>query len=151
MHISKAPSATVSFSDLVSDYGVVDFRQALTVFIAAYNEPSLNRNQLQKVVYRIFLPFQKVPVFHKVNIWNDDPLDCVDEKRAQDVIHCCPVRMTKKGTKKGTKLPAQFDTALVSVYAAPGGGITGELCSTYCLKPHLTHLTAPLGSHVGQI
>jgi hypothetical protein len=131
IHISKTPSANVPFSELISDYGAIDFRQALTVFIAAYNEPSLNRHQLQKAAYRVFLPFQKVPVFHKVKIWNDDPLDRVDGKKALDVIHSCPARILKKGTKKGTKAPAQFDTALVNVDAVPGSGVAGELYLMY--------------------
>jgi len=125
-HISKTPSSNVPFSELISDYGAVDFRQALTVFIAAYNEPSLSRHQLQKAAYRILLPFQKVHVFHKIKIWNDDPLDRVDGKKALDVIHSSPARTTKKGAKKGTKLPARFDTALINVDAVPGGGVTGE-------------------------
>ena len=135
MHISKTPSANVSFSKLVSDYGTIDFRQALTVFIAAYNEPSLNWNQLQKAAYRIFLPFQKVSVFHKVKIWNDDPLDRVDSKKALDIIHSCPERTMKKGAKKGTKLPARFDTALINVEAVPGDGIAGEPHPTYHVVP----------------
>ena len=125
IHIAKTPSANVPFSELVSDYGAVDFRQALTVFIAAYDEPSLNRQQLQNAAYRVFLPFQKVSVFHKVKIWNDDPLDRVDGKKALDVIHSCPARTTKKGAKKGTKLPARFDTALINTDAIPGSGVTG--------------------------
>ena len=35
--------------------------------------------------------------------------------------------MMKKGTKKGTKVPARFDTALVDVGAIPGSGVVGEL------------------------
>ena len=97
------------------------------MFITAYNEPSLNRHQLQKAAFRVFLPFQKVLVFHKVKIWNDNPLDHVDGKKVLDVIHSCPARMMKKGTKKGIKVPAQFDTALVDVSAIPGSGIVGEL------------------------
>ena len=125
IRVSKTPSANVPFNELVSDYGAVDFRQALTVFIAAYNEPSLSRQQLQKAAYRVFLPFQKVHVFHKVKIWNDDPLDRVDGKKALDAIYSCPARTTKKGIKKGIKLPARFDTALIDTDAIPGSGVTG--------------------------
>lgn len=131
IHISKTPSANVPFGELISDYGAIDFRQALTVFIAAYNEPLLNRHQLQKAAYRVFLPFHKVPVFHKVRIWNDDPLGHVDGKKALDVIHSYPARTMKKGAKKGTKIPARFDTALVDVDAIPGSGIVGELYLIY--------------------
>ena len=68
IHISKTPSGNILFSELISNYGAVDFWQALTVFIAAYNEPSLNRHQPQKTAFRVFLPFRKVLVFHKVKI-----------------------------------------------------------------------------------
>lgn len=127
IHISKMPSGNILFSELISNYSVVDFWQALTVFITAYNEPLLNQHQLQKAAFRVFLPFRKVLVFHKAKIWNDNPLDCVDGKKVLDVIHSCPARMMKKGTKKGTKVPAQFDTALVDVGAIPGSGVVGEL------------------------
>ena len=147
IHMSKTPSANARFSDLASDYGAADFRQALTVFVAAYNEPSLNRQQLQKAAFRVFLPFQKVPVFHKVKVWNDDPLDHIDGKKALDVIHSHPARAIKKGNKKGGKLPARFDTALINVSAIPGGGITGELYQTYHMQRHLT----AIGSRVGQV
>jgi hypothetical protein len=105
------------------------------VFIAAYNDPSLNRHQLQNAAYRIFFPFQKVPVFHKVKIWNDDPLDRVDGKKALDVIHSCPARTARKGAKNGTKLPARFDTALISVNAIPGSGVTGKRYGMRCTDP----------------
>jgi hypothetical protein len=105
------------------------------VFIAAYNDPSLNRHQLQNAAYRIFFPFQKVSVFHKVKIWNDDPLDHVDGKKALDVIHSHPARTARKGAKKGTGLPARFDTALINVDAMPGNGVTGELYQIHCTGP----------------
>jgi len=40
IQMSKTPSvSSVDFDTLVSDYGAIDFRQALTVFIASYNQP----------------------------------------------------------------------------------------------------------------
>jgi len=124
IHITKTPSvSSVHFDQLTSDYGAIDFRQALTVFIASYNQPTLSRRQLQSEAFEIFLPFQKVPVFHKVKLWNDDPLSKSDGGKTLDIIHTRP----KVKTKKGANLPARFDTALIDVDADPGGGVTGNL------------------------
>ena len=126
IHMSRTPSiSSVDFDTLVSDYGAVDFQQALTVFIASYNQPSLNRRQLQNEAYKIFLPFKKVPVFHKIKVWNDDPQERVESKKTLDVIHCHPKTISKKGSKKGTSIPARFDTAVIDVDALPGTGVTG--------------------------
>ena len=128
IHMTKTPSvSSVNFNQIVSEYGAVDFRQALTVFIASYNQPTLSRRQLQNEAFKIFLPFQKVPVFHKVKLWNDDPLNISEGKRTLDVIHCRPIVKTKKGVK----IPARFDTALIDVAADPGGGVTGSLALSY--------------------
>ena len=124
IHITKTPSVSlVSFKKLVSSYGAVDFRQALTVFIASYKHPTFNRNQLQKAAFNIFLPFQKVPIFHKIKLWNDDPQDLINGKKTLDVIHCHP----RAESKRGAELPARFDTALIDVSADPGSGVTGSL------------------------
>jgi len=124
IHITKTPSvSSVSFDKLISNYGAVDFRQALTVFIASYKNPTFNRSQLQKAAYNIFLPFQGVPVFHKIKLWNDDPQDLVDGKKTLDAIHCRP----RMESKRGTELPARFDTALICVSPDPGSGVTGSL------------------------
>jgi len=123
IHITKTPSVSlVSFDKLISNYGAVDFRQALTVFIASYKNPTLNHNQLQRAAFNIFLPFQKVPIFHKIKLWNDDPQDLIDGKKSLDVIHCHP----RIESKRGTELPARFDTALIHVSADPGSGVTGS-------------------------
>jgi len=123
IHISKTPSiSSVDFDQLVAEYGAIDFRQALTVFITSYNQPTLTRRQLQNEAFKIFLPFQKVPVFHKIKLWNDDPLSKSDGKKTLDVIHSRP----RTKTKKGANLPARFDTALIDVDVTPGGGVTGE-------------------------
>jgi hypothetical protein len=149
IHMSKTPSvSSVDFNTLVSDYGAIDFRQALTVFIASYNQPSLNRRQLQNEAYKILLPFKKVPVFHKIKVWNDDPQERIDGKKTLDVIHCHPGTTLKKGPKKGTRTPARFDTALIDIDAVPGTGVAG-------IQSHfpydLFQLISFIGSRVGQI
>ena len=128
IHMTKTPSVcSVHFDQIISEYGAIDFRQALTVFIASYNQPTLSRRQLQNEAFKVFLPFQKVPIFHKVKLWNDDPLSKSEGKKTLDVIHSRP----RVKTKKGAKLPAHFDTALIDVAADPGGGVTGNLILSY--------------------
>ena len=124
IHISKTPSvSSVHFDQLISEYGAIDFRQTLTVFIASYNQPTLSGRQLQHEAFKIFLPFQKVPVFHKIKLWNDNPLSRTDGKKTLDVIHSRP----RVKTKKGTSLPARFDTTLIDVDVTPGGGVIGNI------------------------
>lgn len=122
IQMTRHPSVnSVSFDDLVSDYGAIDFRQALTVFIANHNSPDLTRAQLQQAAFEILLPFQRVPIFHKIRFWNEDPQGRLDASDTIDVAHIRPKRKGKKGW-----IPARFDTVLVDLDAEDFAGVTGE-------------------------
>lgn len=126
----------VTFDKLVSDYGAIDFRQALTVFIAGHNEPNLNRRQLQQAAYRIFLPFQRVSVFHTIKFWNPDPHGRSDALDTLDVAHVKPRRKGKNGW-----IPARMDTVLVDLDPDQGlGGIAGVYFAPFLFILGLTFL-----------
>jgi hypothetical protein len=123
--MTRYPSVRgVSFDCLVSDYGAVDLRQALTVYIAGLNNPGLSRQRLQHAAFRIILPFQCVSVFHKVKFWNEDPQGRSDAADTLDAIH---VRPRTKG--KTSWSPARFDTVLVNIDADKLSGVSGEYLS----------------------
>ena len=124
--ITRWPSVyRVSFDDFAADYGAADFRQALTVFIANYNNPNLNRTQLQHAAFRIILSFQRLPAFHKLKFWNEDPQGQSDASDTLDVAH---VRPQKRG-KNGSWIPAWFDTVLVNINATGLSGVAGGFFS----------------------
>lgn len=121
IQMTRHPSVnSVSFEDIVSDYGAVDFRQSLAVFIADYNNPNLTRPQLQNAAFQIILPFRRVPVFHKIRFWNEDPQGRSEASDTFDVAH---VRPRKKGTNGW--IPARFDTVLVDLSAENFAGVAG--------------------------
>jgi hypothetical protein len=122
--MTRYPSVRgVSFETLVNDYGAIDFRQALTVFIANCNNPNLTRRELQHAAFRIRLPFQRLPMFHKIKFWNEDPQGRADASDILDAVHVHP---RKKG-KGGSWIPARFDTVLVNIDAEPrSSGVEGE-------------------------
>lgn len=143
--MTLCPSVTgVSFENLISDYGAIDFRQALTVFIAHHNEPDLTRLQLQTAAYRILLPFQRVPVFHTIKFWNPDPLGRSEALDTWDVAHVRPRRKGKNGF-----LPARMDTVLVDLGSnANSRGVIGE-CPAFCSRHIFLRLV--IGCRVAQV
>ncbi|KAI0059312.1 hypothetical protein BV25DRAFT_1908757 [Artomyces pyxidatus] len=128
MHIkmTKHPSEkAVSIARLISDYGAVDFSDALADFIVSFNNPQLNVARVRTKANNLLIPFQKVPVFHKIKFWNHRALLASDGfseghmvTEAADVAHVRPAREDKRGRT----IPGRFDTVLVrtSHEAMPG-------------------------------
>jgi len=72
--MAKHPSAqAVSLDHLERGYGAVFFHVALNHFVARLNEPHLTVAQLECKLWNIRLPFQKVPVWHKIKYLCQDP------------------------------------------------------------------------------
>ena len=118
--LAKWPLApVVDLCDLVNKYGAKFFREALRRYIvlAQHSGLPLTRSQLERRILYTNLPLTTLPVYHKVKFTT--PGDTISAKRITlDSIHVRPGRRTRKGTK----LPARFDTALLDVGL---GGETG--------------------------
>lgn len=91
------------------------------MFIAGHNEPDLSRRQLQHAAYRVFLPFQRVPIFHTIKFWNMDPQGRAEALDTQDAAHVKPRRKGKNGW-----IPARMDTVLVEIDSDEDAGVSGE-------------------------
>ncbi|KAJ3007938.1 hypothetical protein NUW54_g3348 [Trametes sanguinea] len=111
IRMSRHPSVkAVSLDDVFSKYGATYFRDALARFVAALNDPSLSENQVELASGGVYLPFNKVPVYHKIRFALKD-IDGfgVTHYNAQDVAHVRPARVAKYGAA----VAGRFDTVLV--------------------------------------
>ena len=68
LKMAQHPSSkAVSWNDLHSRYGAVEFQDALADFIAQVNNPGLSRRQeLCQHAANTLIPFCAVPVFHNI-------------------------------------------------------------------------------------
>jgi hypothetical protein len=113
-HIKMARHPTVTtvpLNKLGSEYGACDFRQELSLFVAHQNFPHFSRNQHQNVALNVILPFQHIPVFHKIKFWLSSAQPTVlNAPQVLDVAHVRPQqgRKNRDGQKSG-----RFDTVLV--------------------------------------
>lgn len=124
-HIKMAKWPTIGgvhMNTLVSDYGAIDFQQALSVFIADYNTPGLSRAALLNATYQVLLPFQHLPVFHKIKFWNEDALGRSNASDTRDAAYCRPRKKGKSGW-----IPARFDTVLIDIDSEEMSGVAGKL------------------------
>jgi len=66
-YLSKFPSiSAVSMKTLEENYGATFFQAALCRFIAQYQNPALNLQQIEEVASTIHLHFFKVPVYYSL-------------------------------------------------------------------------------------
>ncbi|KAJ6603058.1 hypothetical protein B0H10DRAFT_1822795 [Mycena sp. CBHHK59/15] len=110
--MTKFPTLkSVRIARLVSDYGATFFHDALTQFIVRFNNPTFSSAQVEAESASIALPFNAVPVFHKIKYTTEDPYTADGPTDSEvDAIHVQP----GKQLKNGNDLPARFDTALIN-------------------------------------
>ncbi|KDQ49877.1 hypothetical protein JAAARDRAFT_142786 [Jaapia argillacea MUCL 33604] len=112
IQMTRNPSCpAVNFDDLANDYGAVDFRNALSMFVARRRNPSYSAAQTKRAAANIFIPFRSIPIYHKIKLWNPDPHDFANAPDIMDVVHIHRVRKDKRGRP----IPARFDTVLVDL------------------------------------
>ncbi|TBU31973.1 hypothetical protein BD311DRAFT_804404 [Dichomitus squalens] len=100
----------VDFPTLALAYGATHFRDALTRYVAKKNNPIFTAAQVKRESAKVYMPMQKVSVYHKVKFWVSDPQRLTTPgNETHDVIHVRPARKNKYGDG----VPARFDTALV--------------------------------------
>ncbi|KAJ6580141.1 hypothetical protein DFH09DRAFT_912800 [Mycena vulgaris] len=123
LKMTKHPTQrSVRITKLVSDYGAEFFRDALTRFIIHFNNPTLSAAQVETQSASIALPFNTVPVFHKIKYTTEDPYTAggpIDS--VVDAIHVQP----GKQLQNGKELLGRFDTALVNDGTGQMAGIEG--------------------------
>ncbi|KZT18176.1 hypothetical protein NEOLEDRAFT_1103767 [Neolentinus lepideus HHB14362 ss-1] len=121
-HLQMARHPTlkaVPLSTVRAAYGATYFEAALARFVAQYNEPNMTRAQVERAAENIYVPFQTLPVYHKIKFWNNDPFDRHIGVETSDAVH---VRSVRKDSR-GREVPARFDTVLVNLGAAEATGI----------------------------
>jgi len=144
--LTKWPSAqAVDLDDIISKYGAKFFREALRRYIvlARHSGPLPTRSQLEHQILYVNLPFTTVPVYHRIKF--TAPGDSTPAKRVTlDSVHVRPERRTKKGSR----IPARFDTALLNVGLGGETGIQGTFHPSSVL---ITYVTFNAGYRVGQV
>jgi len=109
IQMTRHPTKTALFTQLVSNYGAKLFYKALQMTIARYQHPMASQAHLNYIAPKIVIPFITVPVFHKIKFWNQDPYNRPDCSDVLDVAH---VRPSQKGVQG--RVLGRFDTVLVN-------------------------------------
>ncbi|KAF9787519.1 hypothetical protein BJ322DRAFT_1003262 [Thelephora terrestris] len=121
--LTKSPSKpAVDLDEIVTEYRAVFFHQALRRYLVVLNHsgPQLTRNQVERAILFMKLPFTSVAVYHKLKFTK--PADSGRTKNLTlDAIYVRPERQSKKGLT----IPARFDTALVNMGSGGDTGVEG--------------------------
>jgi len=113
--MTQNPTRRASFDDIVCNYGAVDFQDILGDFLMHLWEPCLSGQALLNHGGNTLIPFQHVPVFHKIKFRNKNGaiIDAVHIRLEQADSHI---------------IPARFDTVLVRTGQQPDSvhGVQGK-------------------------
>jgi len=126
--LTKWPSLkAVDLDDLVKEYSATFFREALRrhIVISQHTGPPLTSRQLERQILYTDIPFTSLPVYHKLKF-----VVAADSNQVKvvtlDTIHVRPERRSKRGTL----IPARFDTALLNVASGGETGLQGALLAS---------------------
>jgi len=127
----KHPTAkAVTIDKLVDDYGATFFHEALACYITqlryAEDPNLLHERALEILAHDIHLPFQTLPVFHRIKWVSVDARGHSNTTVTLDSVHARPQRRSGSGL-----LPRRSDTVLVNLGAntdaeAISAGIEGK-------------------------
>ena len=119
--IAKHPSlAAVPLERLQDLYGASFFKVALRRFISYANNRNQTRQQLENSLWRIRLPFTRLPVWHVIKFARPDASPGT-HSMVSDSIHVQPARHDKHQQL----IPGRFDTALINDGTGAENGIKG--------------------------
>ena len=122
LSIAKHPNARSTTLDSIElDYGAQHFKTALRRYIVIANNGRMARAQLEHALENIRLPFQRLPVWHRLKFLRLDPATCVEQ--TADSVHAHPARRDIRGRT----IPGRFDTALINDGTGGDTGLHGEL------------------------
>ncbi|KAL0570267.1 hypothetical protein V5O48_011694 [Marasmius crinis-equi] len=113
---------SVKFSQLLFEYGAVHFREALARYVVSIREPELNARSLVQEAQSVYLPFARVPVWHRIKWTTPDIYNSSSHGTViVDSAHVNPARTDKRGHI----VPGRFDTVLVNVNDGGRLGVKG--------------------------
>ncbi|KAL0576824.1 hypothetical protein V5O48_005165 [Marasmius crinis-equi] len=122
--MSRHPTVkSLPFTKIISDYGATHFREALARYIIGIRHPELSTRALVRESERLYLPFARVPVWHKVK-WTTPDMYSLTEMGTiiVDSAHVNPARTNKRGHV----VPGRFDTVLIDLGDGNTFGVSGE-------------------------
>ena len=96
----------VTFDQLATSYGAIDFQDALADFIALINYPGASAATLHTRAADTLLPFRTVPVFHRVKFTSGE------NSEDSEIVDSVVIRPEQKDAR-GRTVPKRFDTVLV--------------------------------------
>ena len=117
VQMTQNPTRRASFDDIVCNYSAVDFQDILGDFLAHLQEPCLSGQALLNHGGNTLIPFQHVPVFHKIKFRNKNGAII-------DTVHIRP----EQADLYKQIIPAHFDTVLVWTGQRPDSahGVQGK-------------------------
>lgn len=102
--MARHPSVkAVSFDVLKSQYGALNFQDALANFIAQVNNPGARGSTLRLRAEDTLIPFRGVPVFHVIKFTEAEKSETIDSVLARP----------EQKDKHGRIIPSRFDTVLI--------------------------------------
>ncbi|KAG2002211.1 hypothetical protein CC2G_004422 [Coprinopsis cinerea AmutBmut pab1-1] len=117
LQVSKHPSrSSVPIENLVQQYGATHFVLALQRYVAALNYPDFTSARLEREVWNAWLPFTRLPVWHKVRFRRTDPY--TNTTTTADAVHARPA----SSDRRRRPIPARFDPAYINT---GDGEVTG--------------------------
>ncbi|KAH6866130.1 hypothetical protein BKA70DRAFT_1134642 [Coprinopsis sp. MPI-PUGE-AT-0042] len=126
LRMASSPSVSVPFGVLKEAYGADNFEFALSKFIVHFNEPSLPKREVARRASNLRLPFQKVPVYHRIKFVASDVFAA--DPSAEAVVDSIHVEPPRRESLRGSILPGRFDTALIKVDDGPCDSIAAYYC-----------------------
>ena len=120
MRMPKHPSVNlVPLETLANEYQATYIRDALARFIVTTNHPDWTARQVETASLDSFLPFQKLPVYHKIKFY----ARLHGQTSVVDTIHARPAR--QRNRRHRCSAAARFDTALVNTGGGQAVGVRG--------------------------
>ncbi|TBU39420.1 hypothetical protein BD309DRAFT_983070 [Dichomitus squalens] len=103
---------SVSLQELTSPMGyhAKHIGPAICRFVVQFRHPTLSSYQLESRISETLIPFNHLPVYHRIKFWNEH----IFGQETRDSIHVHPHHVNE-GALKDTVTPARFDTALICV------------------------------------
>ncbi|KAF7347075.1 hypothetical protein MVEN_01461500 [Mycena venus] len=110
--MTKHPTLkSTKITDLIRSYGATQLREALVRFIVHHSDPALSLPQVEVKSRYIHLPFNAIPVFHRIKFTTPDPYTMGSPMDSViDAVHVQPARQLAYGQE----IPGRFDTVLVN-------------------------------------